>query len=418
MPNASTKLPEGWRTVRVRDLILRHVSGPSPTCEEREVHDAREWGLLKTTAVTWNGWNESAHKVLPEQYWGSSHLEVHAGDVIVTKAGPRHRVGVVARVTSTRPRLIVSGKMVLLEPDTRKVLPEVLAEILAERSVQTYFDSRKSGMAESQVNFTNLDLLDAQVRVPSLAEQYQIKEIIEALDVQVSTHERVLKKLRLIEQGAIARAMQESWSSRQVQLNELTTLIIDGVHHAPDYQDSGVPFVTVENLTRGSGISLDPVRYVTARDHLEFSRRAAPSRGDILVSKDGTLGVARVVEDGLPEFSIFVSVALLRPNRELLNSHYGRMFFDSPQFLQQLGRLSSGTGLKHIHLGEFRQFVLNVPPLGEQVKLVGSIAAIRDSIRAEEQGLSRLARVRAGLIGDLLAGRTRVTPRNDEVCAP
>ena len=86
---------------KIKDLILGHMSGPSPTCEERQIASAEEWGLLKTTAVTWTGWDPSAHKVPPQEYWGSSRLEVKQGDVIVTKAGPRHRVGVAVYVDRT-----------------------------------------------------------------------------------------------------------------------------------------------------------------------------------------------------------------------------------------------------------------------------------------------------------------------------
>jgi type I restriction enzyme S subunit len=115
-----------WPRMRVRDLIDRHFSGPSPTCEERQMSSVDEWGLLKTTAVTWDGWNELAHKVPPKEFWGRASIEVRSGDVLVTKAGPRHRVGVVVCVAETRPRLMVSGKMIGLRPKRSVVLPQVL----------------------------------------------------------------------------------------------------------------------------------------------------------------------------------------------------------------------------------------------------------------------------------------------------
>jgi type I restriction enzyme, S subunit len=88
-------VPEGWTRAPVSWLIAKHFCGPSPDCEERQVASSSEWGVLKTTAITWNGWNEAAHKVLPRSYWGRNDLEVKHGDVLVTKAGPRDRVAVV-----------------------------------------------------------------------------------------------------------------------------------------------------------------------------------------------------------------------------------------------------------------------------------------------------------------------------------
>ena len=69
--------PNGWTREAVRDLIVHHASGPSPTCDERNIASSEEWGLLKTTAVTWSGWDATAHKVPPRQFWGNSRLEVH-----------------------------------------------------------------------------------------------------------------------------------------------------------------------------------------------------------------------------------------------------------------------------------------------------------------------------------------------------
>lgn len=90
-------MPADWKCYQVRDLISHYFSGPSPTCQERPISSKEEWGVLKTTAITWErGWDWTRHKVPPKQYWNQPGIEVHEGDVLVTKAGPRHRVGVVA----------------------------------------------------------------------------------------------------------------------------------------------------------------------------------------------------------------------------------------------------------------------------------------------------------------------------------
>ncbi|AWZ07112.1 MULTISPECIES: restriction endonuclease subunit S [unclassified Streptomyces] len=390
-----------WEVHRVRDLLLHHASGPSPICEEREIQESTEWGLLKTTAITWAGWNESAHKALPEEYWGIHSKEVHPGDICVTKAGPRHRVGVAAYVTHTRPRLIVSGKMILLRPDSNKVVPKYLSLALTSRPVQEYLETRKTGMAESQVNFSDRDLLDYEITLPPLGEQRKISEILDEISHSKGHHKRVLRKLFSIRKDLIRHAMSNNGEYRQSTLGELTTLIVDGVHHTPNYRESGVPFVTVENLTRGTGISMDPVRYISEEDHAIFSRRADPSAGDILVSKDGTLGVARVVPEQVPKFSIFVSVALIRTAPLLLDPQYGCMFFDSPQFFTQLRKLSSGTGLNHIHLRDFREFQLSAPDLPTQRAWSVKLGALNDAIRKEQEALDKIEKIGRSLVHDL-----------------
>jgi len=174
-----------WTEVKVADVIERHFCGPSPDCEERPVFDDAEWGVLKTTAITWSGWNQDAHKVLPRSYWGREGIEVKAGDVLVTKAGPRHRVGVVTHVPATRRQLVVSRKMIGLRPRRDLVLPEVLAGLLALGGPQKYIHDRTTGMAESQVNFANNVLLVTPLLLPPLHEQTEIAQVAGALDTAI-----------------------------------------------------------------------------------------------------------------------------------------------------------------------------------------------------------------------------------------
>jgi type I restriction enzyme S subunit len=195
--------PSGWSETTVRELVLAHFSGPSPTCDERQVRSAEEWGLLKTTAITWSGWDETAHKVPPETYWGNKRIEVHADDVLITKAGPRHRVAVVAHVSSTRPQLMVSGKMIGLRPDPALVLPQVLAGLLSMPLAQEFLDRRTTGMAESQVNFSNEVLLETPLCLPPMPEQLAIADVLAASARAVAAEQTKVDKLRLVTRGVM-----------------------------------------------------------------------------------------------------------------------------------------------------------------------------------------------------------------------
>jgi type I restriction enzyme S subunit len=96
-----------------------------------------------------------------------------------------------------------------------------------------------------------------------------------------------------------------------VAVGTLASKVADGVHKKPHYVSSGIPFITVKNLTAGNGISFAETNFITESDHIEFCRRTPPEKGDLLVTKDGTLGVVRLIETDVV-FSIFVSVALIK----------------------------------------------------------------------------------------------------------
>lgn len=200
-------------------------------------------------------------------------------------------------------------------------------------------------------------------------------------------------------------------------MSNLTSRIVDGVHRTPTYVEAGIPFLTVENLTRGPSISFEPCRFVSINAHREYVRRADPQPGDVLVSKDGTLGVARVVPAGLPEFSIFVSVAILRPRLELIVPEFVESFFETSLFHRQLGSQSAGTGLKHIHLEHFRELRVAVPPVDEQARILSALGALRARLAGEADALGKLRRLKRGLTEDLLTGLVRVTNLLSDVAA-
>jgi type I restriction enzyme S subunit len=182
-------------------------------------------------------------------------------------------------------------------------------------------------------------------------------------------------------------------------IDQLSTRVVDGVHKKPNYVASGIPFITVRNLTKGPGISFDEVSCITPEDHAEFCRRTNPEYGDLLVTKDGTLGVVRAIRDRQP-FSIFVSVALVKPVlREITD--YLEIALSSPLVQRQMA--PKGSGLQHIHLEDLRADCIPLPPLAEQVRIGSEVRRQLSLIDELELGL-RASTVRAdGLRSSILA---------------
>jgi type I restriction enzyme S subunit len=174
---------------------------------------------------------------------------------------------------------------------------------------------------------------------------------------------------------------QWSWAS----VDQLSTKVVDGVHKKPDYVDSGIPFLTVRNLTAGSAISFDRTSFITEKDHFEFSKRANPEKGDILVTKDGTLGVVRLIETERV-FSIFVSLAMIKPVIRSFGPYFA-MVLSAPQVQQSI--VKTGTGLQHIHLRDLRAVAVPIPPEGEQLEIVRRVDALFKTADELEQRYKR-----------------------------
>jgi type I restriction enzyme S subunit len=181
------------------------------------------------------------------------------------------------------------------------------------------------------------------------------------------------RKLDSVETNNSNRSeLPQGW--RWVQLDSLTIGISDGVHKTPVYVAEGVPFVTVKNLTAGRGISFEALNYITKEDHQEYIKRTNPERGDILITKDGTIGVVRLIETGV-EFSIFVSVALVKPAiREL--GPYLAYALRATDVQSQI--VPQGAALKHLYLVDLRRLQVPLPPPHMQSRIVERLDELDD----------------------------------------
>lgn len=307
---------------------------------------------------------------------------------------------------------ICANTTFVLEPhDPEVLLPELLPFIMQTKAFHEHSIKQSRGSVNPYVNFS--DLAWYEFALPPLEEQSQILAVLRDAEAVVEARRALAKRSQLLFRASIdavfhgqigldniiGRKNQRSSAPEHWQVYELfkvTKKIVDGVHRRPKYVESGIPFLTVENLTEGSSIDFSTTRYISEEDHNVFIRRAHPEPGDVLVTKDGTLGVARVVENA-PAFSIFVSLALLKPDKSVLDPWFLRYYFDSSIFLRSLAGKTSGSAIKHIHLIDFRKTKISLPPLEDQAKLSAIIRQFDDAFFSALQSVQEAVRFKGAL---------------------
>ncbi|MFQ8432900.1 restriction endonuclease subunit S [Amaricoccus sp. W119] len=191
--------------------------------------------------------------------------------------------------------------------------------------------------------------------------------------------------------------LPKAWVWARAQ--DLSLKISDGVHKKPNYVASGVPFVTVKNLTQGPGISFRETRFITEDDHAEFTKRTHPEKGDVLITKDGTIGVSRIVDTDRA-FSIFVSVALIKMVIPGI-APFLTLCINSDVVRDTI--IPKGAALKHLHLVDLRNLPLPLPPLPEQHRIISKVDALMALCDQLEASLTATAATRRRLLDALLA---------------
>ena len=392
-----------WCRTSVRDLIERKFTGPSPTCEERQIANGEEWGLLKTTAVTWDGWNESAHKVPPSTYWANQSIEVHTGDVLITKAGPRNRVGVVVHVDSTQPRLMVSGKMVGLRPKRSVILPQVLAGLLSTSIIQEHLNTRTTGMAESQTNFSDEALLTTVLDVPSMPEQRRIAALLVLMDVQIRSRKRLIEKLELEVRGVLDELVSTLLPSDFWPLAELCVAdICYGIVQSGDFVRGGVPVLAIRDLQGDFETGV----HRTSRSIDAQYRRSRVAPGDVLLSIKGTIGRVGVAPDRY-EGNISREIARIRFSSRV-DPHFARSYLLSQMAHRELDLAVVGTTRAEVSIHVLKRLSFPAPDLKVQCKIAKAMAELEATLDSERAGLKKVQVVRRGVAEDLLTGKVSV----------
>ena len=156
-------------------------------------------------------------------------------------------------------------------------------------------------------------------------------------------------------------------------LGAVSLKVTDGVHQTPIYVSSGVPFVSVKDFSSGR-LDLTNTRFITKNEHSLLYKRCDPRRGDILIGRIGTLGRA-VLVDTDDEFSLFVSVGLIRFNHENVVPEFLRTLLNSPLVEAEFDRIKigGGTHTNKLNLGDLRTVALPIPPLAEQHRIVAQV---------------------------------------------
>ena len=141
--------------------------------------------------------------------------------------------------------------------------------------------------------------------------------------------------------------------------------VSDGTHITPRYTDKGIPFLSVKNISKGY-FDLNDVKYIDYKTHLKLTERSKPENGDILICRIGTLGKAITINLDF-EFSIFVSLGLLKPKLTLI-SNYLAFYLNSNVMDIWIGenRVGGGTHAAKLNLNSLNECLIPLPPLKEQ----------------------------------------------------
>ncbi|MEQ9670838.1 restriction endonuclease subunit S [Coleofasciculus sp. G2-EDA-02] len=157
----------------------------------------------------------------------------------------------------------------------------------------------------------------------------------------------------------------EHWEA--VRLKHITNKIIDGAHFTPTYVSEGIPFLRVTDIVQAgsNSINMNNIKFIPEEEHEALSIRCKPEKGDLLYSKNGTIGVPRIVDWDF-EFSIFVSLCLIKVIKQKISSEFLQYSLLGKLTETQINIGAKSNTVTNLHLDKIKEFWAALPPLEEQ----------------------------------------------------
>ena len=183
-----------------------------------------------------------------------------------------------------------------------------------------------------------------------------------------------------ISEDEIPFEIPDSWE--WVRLKDITELIEDCPHSTAKDEGKGYPLVRTPNVGFGK-LLLEGVHRVSESVYNKRNERAVPQAYDLIYAREATAGNVAVIEDG-QKVCLGQRTVLVRPMHNNIDSYWLAFFILSPYSYSSLVGKSTGTTVAHVNLSDFRPFVLPLPPLAEQHRIVAKIEELLPKV--EEYG--------------------------------
>jgi len=341
-------------TIKKLGEICEVVGGGTPKTEIDYFWDGninwvtpKDLGNINTFEI-----DDTPRKITKEGLKNSSARLLPVGSVILSSRAPIGYVAInkVEMATNQGCRSFVCGPSIF-----NKYLYYFLD------SNTELLNSLGSGTTFKEISGSTLK--EVEINVPNISEQHRIVKILDSVFENIAKAKKNAERNLENAKGVFEAYLDDVFTSsgkgwEEKHLKDVCEKITDGTHQTPSYYDNGFIFLSSRNVTSGK-IDWEKIRYIDAKQHKEMQKRVSPRIHDILLAKNGTTGVAAIVDRDVP-FDIYVSLALLRALAQI-NPRYLLYFVNSPVAKKQFNKRLKGSGVPNLHLEEIREVKVSFP---------------------------------------------------------
>jgi type I restriction enzyme S subunit len=303
----------------------------------------------------------------------------------------------------------------------QKFLYYIIISDIFQNQIKSLFHGIIGGIAKSEIE-------EVYIPIPPLEEQKKIVEILNTIDFIITDTTNLIEKLKLLKEKTLnllitgkiwhkefkdteIERIPREW--KIVKLEEITTKIADIDHKMPKKQKNGIPFVSIKCMLKYPDLNFyldlnDPdLEFISKEDYEYYARRFNVEKGDIIYSRFGSIGHAKLVTTEQP-FIASYSIVLIKPDTHKVNSAFLTYILNSEVVIKQAKIATKGSANKNLHLRDIKNLKISLPPLEEQKKMVEILSTIDKKIETETKYLDYMKKLKEKLLAALMTGKIRV----------
>ena len=339
----------------------------------------------------------------------SARYQLKENDIVLARTGAS--VGKSWRYDTNFGPLVFAGFLIKVSPDSTRLLPDFAAAYLLTATYWRWV--KTNSMRSGQPGINGGEFSRLPLPVPPVEEQYAIIRTLFAVDSLIAGLEKLIAKKCDLKQAAMQQLLtgqtrlpgfSGEWSRNDLK-NLVSTPITDGPHLTPTFYETGVPFLSVNNLANNR-IDWSDLRFISKADDEIFSRKCKPRKGDVLLGKAASVGKVAIVEDDF-DFNIWSPIALIRSNAQV-DAKFLYYQLLSADCITQVMLLTNSSSQGNIGMGDIEKIQISYPDLDEQNAIAKALSDIDAELTVLESRITKTRDLKQGIMQELLTGRTRL----------
>lgn len=303
-------------------------------------------------------------------------------------------------------------RLLVLEPNADLIIDSKFVAEYINQCVQ--FPLESTGVPQLTVP----QIKNIRIEVPEYEEQKKISKAISDIDKLISALKKQIQKKKLIKQGVMQELLSgerrlKSFSGEWKTFNLMSGSKIkarigwQGLKKS-EYLDSGYAYLVTGTDFVDGRIQWDTCHFVE-RERYNQDENIQIKNGDILVTKDGTLGKTAFVQGLNRPATLNSGVFVIRPSQNAYDPEFVYHILSSFVFKEFLDKLSAGSTIVHLYQKDMGKFEFLLPPTLDEQKAIATILTEMDEeIKKLEEKYEKYTAIKQGMMEQLLTGKIRL----------